>query len=200
MVAKASLSDLVLFSNDWTGLLDVIYKEYVRARFGTTLAWHVATMWGKRILKEVSLPRVGVQKNFKAGKITQIKGTIFYSTLRSLDVMNTIRKVGLKNHPVVSSELVKFLAVNTEYQSIKDLQTLTTELKDSVKDVDKHATSSIKAASTASNRIDSLQDDLKALTARLKKLEDKKWPPLALQKSPSQEWSWEKVCIRDEGR
>ena len=43
--------------------------------------------------------------------------------------MQEIQRLNFEDHPAVANELVKFLAVNTDFQSIKDLQATTLEIK-----------------------------------------------------------------------
>ena len=71
--------------------------------------------------------------------MSQMSRVMLYSTLQCLDVMMEIRKLGFKNDPAVSSELVKFLSLNQEFQSIKDLQDITKLMRDEVKDARKEA-------------------------------------------------------------
>ena len=59
---------------------------------------------------EVNKPREGELHSFKAGDGVSIGKVIFYSTLRSLDVMRDIAAVDYTDSPVVSTELVKFLS------------------------------------------------------------------------------------------
>jgi hypothetical protein len=49
----------------------------------------------------------------KTGNPQQIAQVTFWSTLKSLHVISQIRKNYFKDDPVVSSELVKFLTVNS---------------------------------------------------------------------------------------
>jgi hypothetical protein len=119
----ASLS--VTRSVGWLrGLKDFIneyYKELTRGKFGSKKAWHVTTRLAKRLLIEVAAPRVGVVKALHAGDLTQIARTIFWASLRALDIMERIQGNQLKNDPLVSSEVVKFLAINTGFEAIESL-------------------------------------------------------------------------------
>ena len=76
-----------------------------------------------------------------------------------------------ENHPTVSNELVKFLAVNTEFQSIKDLQTSLTTLESDVSSMKKDIVNLGKGLQTTSNKVDQLKADASALTKRVKALE-----------------------------
>ena len=59
--------------------------------------------------------------------------------------MREIKKLNFSNHPVVAKELVKFLAVNTEFHSIKDLQGILNTLQSELVSVKKEITNTLKA-------------------------------------------------------
>ena len=72
---------------------------------------------------EIAEPRHGVALSLKAANQTQIAKVTLLASLRSFDIMQEIQRLNFENHPVVANELVKFLAVNAEFDSIKTLQT-----------------------------------------------------------------------------
>jgi hypothetical protein len=112
--------------------MDEYYKELTRGKFGTKKAWHVTTRLAKWLLVEVAAPQVGVVKTLHAGDLAQIAQTIFWASLRSLDIMERIHGNHFKNDPLVSSELVKFLAINTGFEAIKSLKKTVTDHQDSI--------------------------------------------------------------------
>jgi cell division septum initiation protein DivIVA len=79
----------------------------------------------------------------------------------------------MDNLHVVSSELVKFLLVNTGYESISGLETKVASLEAQASELQKTARNSEKAVVTATNKSDELKKTCKALTKRLTKLESK---------------------------
>ena len=80
------------------------------SKFSSKKAWSITTRLASRIMNHVSVPRTGVQKNFKAGSPERIGESIFWSTLKTLDIMAEISTIGFRNSPIVASELVKSLA------------------------------------------------------------------------------------------
>ena len=90
-------------------------KEITRAKFSKKKAVHVTSRLVTRIFVEIFVPRVGVIKSFKTGNMRQINGSILWSTIQSIDVAMKFKGVGFENLSIVSSELVKFLLVNTGY-------------------------------------------------------------------------------------
>ena len=100
-----------------------IYTIFIEVKFGTSVAWHVATRLMKILIFEISEPHHGVSMTLKAVDQLQISQVTLLDTLRSLDIMREIQRLNVENHSSVANKLVKFLAVNTEFQSIMDLQT-----------------------------------------------------------------------------
>ena len=91
--------------------------------------------------------------------------------LKSLDLMREIQRLNYENHPTVSNKLVKFLSVNTGFQSIKDLQTSTLTVLTEVVSLKKEIANLLKGQHTNSNKIDQLKAEASALVKRVKALE-----------------------------
>ena len=72
----------------------------------------------------------------------------------------------------MSTELVCFLAVNSGYQNVQDLQEHVKSLTESGKDLKKEIAAAVKGASMARNKVDQLKDQVTSLAKRLKALED----------------------------
>ena len=66
-------------------------------------------------------PQRGVVNFFQAGAAQSINQIIFYSTLRSLDRMALILTKNYWDAPAVSTELVKFLSMNTSVEAVDKL-------------------------------------------------------------------------------
>jgi hypothetical protein len=78
---------------------------------------------------------------------------------------------GLENLHVMSSELVKFLLVNTSHESISGLGTKAALLEAQPSDLQKIARTSEKASVAASNKADKLKRTCNTLVKRIAKLE-----------------------------
>ena len=101
--------DLLKFCND-------TYRIYVKAKFGSTIAFHVATRLTKVLITEVFKPRQWVAMALKARNQSQIAQVSLLVIVCLLDEMRKIQELSFTNHPAVTNEVVKFLAVNTEFQ------------------------------------------------------------------------------------
>jgi hypothetical protein len=110
----------------------------------------------------------------KAGNSEQIARITFWATLQSLDIMAGIKANQYQNDPVVSSELVKFLAINTSFEVIDSLQKTVSDLETKLSAASKLIHISDKAAQSASNKSDEMKRMYDALTKRITTLENKK--------------------------
>ena len=62
---------------------------------------------------------------------------IYYTVLKSLNVMNNIQTADYRDFPVVSTELVKFLSLNTSVEAVDRLETVTNTLALSFGEINK---------------------------------------------------------------
>ena len=82
---------------------------------------------------KVNKRKEGALNSFKAGDGVSIGKVVFYSTIRSLDIMGDIAAVDYTDSPVVSTELVKSLSQNTAVDSVDKLVITSAELSTSVR-------------------------------------------------------------------
>eukprot|EP00978_Attheya_sp_CCMP212_P034402 scaffold143881_cov62-Attheya_sp.AAC.3 len=98
---------------------------------------------------------------FPMGQPEQISQTIFWATLRSIDVMDGIKANNYKNDPLVSSKLVKFLAIYAGFEIIDKLQKDVVEIQAKLTVAVKSAQAADASCMTASNRADDLKSCVK---------------------------------------
>jgi hypothetical protein len=170
-IACLALSDSVSIIESLIEFIDTFVKQLTTAKFSIKKAFHVTTRSAKRILTKMYEPRQGVLKSFKAGNIEKTAASIFWATIRSLDMGLGFKRTGFENLHIVSSELVKFLLVNTGYESISELETKVSALEGQVSDLQKTSRNSEKSAVTASNKADELKKLSDSLVKRITKLE-----------------------------
>ena len=89
----------------------------------------------------------------------------------SADSSGVEKKIGFKNLDVVTSELTKFLLINTGYNSVQKLETKVKELEESKKSQQSEVKAAVSSANTASNVANDTKKLLAALEKRVKKLE-----------------------------
>ena len=150
---------------------DDVYAIYIRAKFGSAVAWHVATRLMTVLILKIAEPCHGVAMSLKAANQKQIAQVTMLASLWSLDIMRNIQRLNFEDYPAVANELVKFLAVNTEFESIKDLQTLKATMKSDIDLMKKDLANFIKAQSTMANKLDQFKAEHTSLMKRVKALE-----------------------------
>ena len=168
------LAASVIFATALVDFMSDTYKEYKVSKFSTTKAWSITTRLASRIISHVAVPRIGVQKTFQTGYPDKIGESIFWATLQSLDRMSEMVNLGFRDSPIVASELVKFLALNTGFDALDTLVTSNTTLKAEVATLSKAVAGNTKSVATAANLVDNLKKQYEAINKRLVKLETKK--------------------------
>ena len=118
-------------------------------------------------------PRNGILKKLKTSNPRQMGQVIFWSSLRSLGLAVGIKRNGFKNDPRVAGELVKFLAVNTGFESIKNLQAQVASLQEDLVTARRDTAAATKSAASASNKADKALKQSNALVKRVEKLKKK---------------------------
>ena len=98
---------------------------------------------------------------------------IFLSDLKSLDVMSEIAKVDYSDSPVVSTELVKFLSLNTTVEAVDKLEAQSVKLESDMKQCTKEVAGTTKSIMRVGNKSDELKKIVTALQKRIGKLEKK---------------------------
>ena len=85
--------------------------------------------------------------------------------------MAEVRGQGFHNADCVKHELLNFLALNTEHESVEQLKKDVSALQIELKALSKFLTETNKAALAGTNKATQNAKDLSALTTRVKKLE-----------------------------
>jgi hypothetical protein len=129
-----------------TAKLSILHKTF-----------HVTSRLAKRILTEMYEPDQGIFKSFKPGILH------FWATIWLLDLGLGFKRTGLENLHIVSSELVKFLLVNTGHESISELEAKVSLLEGQASDLHKIAKNSEKSIVTAFNKSDEIKKMCKML-------------------------------------
>jgi hypothetical protein len=172
-VACLALSDSVSIIEAIIKFIDDFVKHLTTAKFSVKKAFHVTSRLVKRIFTEMFEPRQGILKSFKTRNLEQTSAAIFWANLRSLDIGMGFKRTGLENLHIVSSELVKFLLVNTGYESISGLEAKVKLLETQSSELQKLAKNSEKSALSAGNKADEMKKICEALAKRLAKVETK---------------------------
>jgi len=173
-LCNLALTETVAWIEGLMKFLDDTFNEYSCSRFGQKKAWHITTRLAKALVDKVAAPRNSVQNSFKIHELHFVSKSIAYASLRSLDVMLAISSCNFKNSPIITAELSKFLALNSNLEVVESIQTKMKTLESENSTIKKDVKAASNAAHTASNKWDStyksLIDDLKK---RVKSLESR---------------------------
>jgi len=172
-LCSKTLTDSIGWAHKFIKFIDDTYREYSRAKYSTKKAWHVATKLAVALMNYVAKPRNVVQNSFRISNNLAVAKSVSFATLRSLDLMLKIEILDFKNSPIVTSELAKFLALNSSMESLEVLQRSVKTMSDDVSKAVKDAGAATKSASTIGNSVDGVKNELKGLSKRLKTLESK---------------------------
>jgi len=143
LVSK-TLSDSITWANKLVKFIDDTFREYSRARYGSKKAWHVTTKLAVSLMEYISSPRTVIHNSFRVGNHMSVSKAVTFSFLRSLDLMIEIEKLEFRNSLVITSELTKFLAMNSNYESVESFQKEVTTLTEGMSKAIKEAASAVK--------------------------------------------------------
>ena len=125
----------------------------------------------KRIFTEVFRPRQGILKTFKTRDNNQVMTVALWTSLLSLQQALHLKNLGLRDLNIVASELVKFLLINTGYDSIEALEKKVAALETSVLELRKSVKGAATAAVTAGNKAVEAKKLAVSLEKRVTKVE-----------------------------
>ena len=159
-MAKLSLALSVAFAKEIIAFFDESVEEFTLAKLSKEKAMHIGSSMKAAIIEFVAEPRSGGVASLKTvGDRAHITNSqlIFWVTLGSLDKMAAVTALEFKNHPKVSSALVKFLAVNTGMEAISCLEARVERIDIDVKESLKASKTAAANASTAKTLAEELQ-------------------------------------------
>ena len=170
-LATSTLTESISWANGLINYIDLTYEEYSSGKFGTAKSWHVTTKLATALIKEVNKPREGALNSFEAGNAMSMSKVIFYSVLQSLDVMTDIAALDYRDSPVVSTELVKFLSLNTAIDSVDKLEEQSAEHSTNLKQLNKDNNTTKTALNSVGNKADELKKTIENIKKCIDKLE-----------------------------
>jgi len=169
-----ALTESVSWVDNLVKFIDDTYNEYSRSRYGPKKAWHVTTRLAKALIERVAQPRNSIHNSFKINRPSEVSKSIAYSSLKSLDLMMKISTANFKNSPIITAELSKFLALNSNHEVVEKLQSKFSQIETESSSLRKEVKGAVTAANTASNKVDSsLKSTIDDLKKRIKSLESR---------------------------
>ena len=173
-LATSTLTESISWANGLINYIDLTYEEYSSGKFGAAKSWHVTTKLATALIKEVNKPREGALNSFEAGNAMSMSKVIFYAVLQSLDMMTAIAEMDYRDSPVVSTELVKFLSLNTAIDAVDRLELQSADYATNIKQLTKDSNTTQTAVNSVGNKADELKKAMDNIRKRLEVLEKKK--------------------------
>gem|GEM_PF-3623629 len=167
------LSTTVAFIQNFVRFIDEVYHELLASSFTDSAAWALATALGVSVSKDVAFPREGILNMLQMTNPTQCSTLIFHTCLKCHVVMKAYDDVKFAAHPNISSEYVKFLAHNAQFEVVARIEKRLLEVEDSVKSNKRGDASKEKQLNTTTQKVEECKSKLAAMETRLTRLEKK---------------------------
>ena len=114
---------------------------------------------------EVGKSREGALNSVDAGNGISMTKVIVYPVLKSVDTMSEIAHLDCHDSSLFSTELIKFLSLNTSVEAVDKLESQSLILSESMEHIIKYTIQASKAVSSVGNK----GDELKKVAESLKK-------------------------------
>ena len=152
LVARAALASSDAFLQMLLTFMDETYKRLLRAGFEEARSWALVTKLVYRIFADMNKVRGGLKTGVQLSDPKALSAGVLYATMRTIDIQSEYMKYSIADHPSISSEYVKFLAMNSGLQKVTKLERDVTALQSVLKSVKTTLESVQKTANTAANK------------------------------------------------
>jgi hypothetical protein len=169
-LANLALESSAAFVMSMVSFIEENRESYALSNYPDAMQWSLNTRLSYRVWKEVYTPCSGLMEKVEPNDLQSTAATVIYHVLLTIDLQESFRKVGIKNHSVVSSEYVKFLSTNTGYDSIAKLQSTMVKLEDQNKVLTVTVREASASAKTASTTCGELKKKVEAHEKRLQSI------------------------------
>jgi hypothetical protein len=169
-LANLALESSAAFVMSMVSFIEENRESYALSNYPDAMQWSLNTRLSYRVWKEIYTPCSGLMEKVEPNDLQSTAATVIYHVLLTVDLQESFRKVGIKNHSVVSSEYVKFLSTNTGYDSIAKLQSSMVKLEDQNKVLTVTVREASASAKTASTTCGELKKKVEAHEKRLQSI------------------------------
>ena len=166
-LAKDLLTKSIATSEALFNFISTSYQDtYNSGRFDTVQAWQLTCKFVKRIFVEMGDVRITARAGIHINEPWTSAAKFLFATLRAHEVMHSFMRLDIKNHPSISSEMVKFICYS---QPASDTAEVLTRLA-STESMQRTHQSTLSKLDLKSKKIDVWKADTDKL---LKKIKDK---------------------------
>ena len=167
------VSTTIAFIQNFVRFIDEVYHELIASSFTEAAAWALATALGVRISKDIAFPREGILDMLKMKEPIQCATLIFHTCLKCHSVMRQYEDVNFAGHPNISSEYIKFLALNSQLEVVSRIEKRLEAFEDSAKSQKKEEAAKLKQLNTTTQKAETCATKIASLETRLARLEKK---------------------------
>ena len=109
-LAKELLIDAMAMSEELFNFISTSYEDTMHSgRFDTHQAWALTSKFVKRIFTEIGDARIIARDGVHVSDPWTTAAKFLFATLRAHEVMSGFMRLHIKDHPSISSEMVKFI-------------------------------------------------------------------------------------------
>ena len=141
------------------------YEDTMNAgKFDNKQAWTLTCSFVKRIFQELSYERVMARDGIHVDEPWSTSANFLFATMKAHRVMSEFMKLSIKDHPSISSEMVKFVCYS---QPTADTSDLLTRLH-GVESLQRADQSNISKLESRTKKLESWKSDAEKLLKKLK--------------------------------
>jgi hypothetical protein len=128
LLATMCLNATVTFITQLITFVDAIYEKLVIAsKFTAEQGWALTMKILDRICEDLFVPKEGVVVAMDVAEPASICAHVMWSCFRTHDAMVGYVEPSFENHPAISAEYVKFLAINLGFDKVEEMDGLLKE-------------------------------------------------------------------------
>jgi hypothetical protein len=167
VLAKDLLTDSISMSEALFNFISTSYQDtFNSGRFDSDQAWQLTCKFVKRIFVELGDVRITARAGIHINDPWTSAAKFLFATLRAHEVMHSFMRLDIKNHPSISSEMVKFICYS---QPASDTSEVLSRLA-ATESMQRTQQSNISKLDLKAKKVDTWKSETEKL---LKKLKDK---------------------------
>ena len=173
-VATASLNATVTFTTQLLGFIDSLYQKlHSDSKFSVDQAWALTTQILDHICEDLYSPKEGVAEAMTVEDPASICSHLLWASFRTHDIMKVYLDSHFENHPTITAEYVKFLATNSGFDKVEQMEATVKLLKERMEKAADTIEKATKKGQDATDKYSAVHKDIEALKKRVQTLESK---------------------------
>ena len=165
ILAKDMLTDSYAMADAMYNFITSSYEDTMNAgKFDGKQAWTLTCSFVKRVFQELSYERVMARDGIHVDDPWTTSANFLFATMKAHAVMGEFMKLAIKDHPSISSEMVKFVCYS---QPTADTSEVLTRLH-SVETLQRADQSNISKLETRLKKVETWKSDSDKLLKKLK--------------------------------